>query len=49
MSAGSTDGVIIRRYLTVTDIRDSLPYIRFRRPQDRDLWAHAVERWTRHG
>ena len=39
----------IWRYLTVADIRDSLPHIRFRRPEDRDLWAYAVDRWTRHG
>jgi hypothetical protein len=39
----------IWRYLTVADIRESLPHIRFRRPQDRELWAYAVERWTRHG
>ncbi len=38
----------IWRYLTVADIRASLPRIRFRRPQDRDLWEYALERWARH-
>jgi hypothetical protein len=37
----------IWRYLTVTDIRQNFEYLRFRRPQDRELWAYALDRWTR--
>jgi hypothetical protein len=37
----------IWRYLTVDDIRQNLEQLRFRRPQDRELWAYAVDRWTR--
>jgi len=39
----------IWRYLTVDDIRQNLEHLRFRRPQDRELWAYALERWVRHG
>ena len=39
----------IWRYVTVADIRESLPHIRFRRREDGELWAYAVERWTRDG
>jgi hypothetical protein len=37
------------RYLTVADIRDNFANLHFRRPQDRELWAYALDRWTRHG
>ena len=36
----------IWKYLTVADIRESFERLRFRRPQDRDLWAYALERWS---
>jgi hypothetical protein len=39
----------IWRYLTVDDIRQNFEHLRFRRPQDRELWAYALERWVRHG
>jgi hypothetical protein len=39
----------IWRYLTPDDIRQNLPRLDFRRPQDRDAWAYAVERWSRSG
>lgn len=39
----------IWRYLKPEDIRQNLPLLRFRRPQDRDAWSYAVERWSRHG
>jgi len=39
----------IWRYLTLADIRDNFANLRFRRPQDRELWAYALDRWTRHG
>lgn len=38
----------IWRYLTITDIRQNFENLRFRRPQDRELWAYALERWSRH-
>lgn len=38
----------IWRYLTIEDIRGSFDKLRFRRPQDRDLWAFALERWGNH-
>lgn len=38
----------IWRYLTVADIRENFENLRFRRPQDRELWAYALERWSRH-
>jgi hypothetical protein len=39
----------IWRYLTVDDIRENLERLRFRRPQDRELWAYALDRWACHG
>lgn len=36
----------IWRYLTLNDIRQNFAHLRFRRPQDRALWAYALERWT---
>lgn len=37
----------IWRYLTVDDIRQNFERLRFRWPQDRELWAYALKRWTR--
>ena len=34
-------------YLTIDDIRENLEHLRFRLPQDRELWAYALERWAR--
>jgi hypothetical protein len=39
----------IWRYLTVADIRQGFEHLRFRHPQDRELWAYALDRWGRHG
>ena len=39
----------IWRYLTLADIRQNFEHLRFRRPQDRELWAYALERWTHRG
>jgi hypothetical protein len=39
----------IWRYLTVTDIRENFENLSFRRPQDRELWAYALDRWAKHG
>ena len=39
----------IWHYLTPADIRQHLPNLRFRRPADRDLWAYALDRWSRRG
>ena len=36
------------RYLTVDDIRQNFERLHFRRPQDRELWAYALNRWARH-
>lgn len=36
----------IWRYLTLADIRENFEHLRFRRSQDRELWAYAIERWT---
>jgi hypothetical protein len=36
----------IWRYLTPEDIRQHFEQLHFRRPQDRELWAYALERWT---
>jgi hypothetical protein len=36
----------IWRYLTVTDIRQHFEHLRFRRLQDRELWAYALDRWV---
>ena len=35
-------------YLTVNEIRQNFEYLRFRQPQDRELWAYALDRWTQH-
>ncbi len=37
----------IWHYLTLADIRENFANLRFRQPQDRELWAYALERWTR--
>ncbi len=39
----------IWRYLTVADIRANFENLRFRRAQDQELWAYALDRWTSHG
>jgi hypothetical protein len=39
----------IWRYVTLADIRENLERLQFRRPQDRELWAYALERWTSGG
>jgi hypothetical protein len=39
----------IWRYLKTEDIRQNLPRLDFRRPQDRDAWGYALERWSRSG
>ena len=39
----------IWRYLTVADIRANIESLLFRRTQDRELWAYALDRWARHG
>jgi len=36
----------IWRYLTVADIRRNFERLSFRRAQDRELWAYALDRWT---
>lgn len=36
----------IWRYLTLADIRESLENLQFRRPEDRELWAYALDRWS---
>lgn len=36
----------IWRYVTPSDIQENLEHLQFRRPQDRELWAYALERWT---
>lgn len=36
----------IWRYLKLSDIRENLERLQFRRPQDRELWAYALERWA---
>lgn len=36
----------IWRYLTLSDIQENLERLKFRHPQDRELWAYALERWT---
>jgi hypothetical protein len=36
----------IWRYLTLNDIRQNLDHLCFRRAQDRELWAYALERWA---
>lgn len=37
----------IWRYLTVDDVRENFAHLRFRWSRDRELWAFALERWTR--
>lgn len=39
----------IWHYLTVNDIRQTFERLHFRLPQDRELWAYALDRWTRRG
>jgi hypothetical protein len=39
----------IWRYLTLADIRRDLERLSFRRAQDRELWAYALDRWTSSG
>ena len=39
----------IWRYLTVAYIRRDLDRLSFRRPQDRELWAYALDRWASGG
>jgi hypothetical protein len=36
----------IWRYLSLADIRRNFDLLSFRRAQDRELWAYALERWT---
>jgi len=36
----------IWRYLTVADIRRNFEQLSFRRAQDRELWAYALDRWV---
>jgi hypothetical protein len=38
----------IWRYLTVADIRQHFEHLRFRQPQDQELWAYALDRWEQH-
>jgi len=37
----------IWRYLTLADIRRNFGQLSFRRAQDRELWAYALDRWAR--
>jgi hypothetical protein len=39
----------IWHYLTPTDIHQNFDLLRFRRPQDKELWAYALNRWGSHG
>jgi hypothetical protein len=39
----------IWRYLTVNDVRKNFERLSFRWPRDRELWAYALKRWSRHG
>ena len=39
----------IWRYLTVDDVRENFERLSFRWPRDRELWAYALKRWSRHG
>ncbi|HOU15284.1 MAG TPA: hypothetical protein PKZ84_19430 [Anaerolineae bacterium] len=36
----------IWRYVTVSDIHDYFDQLHFHCPQDRELWAYALERWS---
>ena len=38
----------IWRYLNLDDLRENWEHLRFRWPQDKQLWAYALERWTAH-
>jgi hypothetical protein len=38
----------IWRYLTPSDIRENFDGLHFRRDQDRELWAYALDRWAKH-
>ena len=37
----------IWRYLSLADIRRTFELLSFRRAQDRELWAYALDRWMR--
>ena len=37
----------IWRYLSLADIRRNFELLSFRRTQDRELWAYALDRWMR--
>ena len=39
----------IWRYLTPDRIRENFDHLRFRLPQDREMWAYALKRWARGG
>ena len=39
----------IWRLLTIEEIEANFENLRFRRPQDRDLWRLALERWSEDG
>jgi hypothetical protein len=39
----------IWRYLTAGNIRQNFERLRFHRPQDRELWSHALDGWAHHG
>lgn len=39
----------IWRYVSVQDIRAHFDQLYFRRPQDRELWAYALDRWANVG
>lgn len=39
----------IWRYLSVADIRAHFDQLHFRRLQDREMWAYALEYWGRAG
>lgn len=36
----------IWKYLSPDDIRENFDHLRFRRAQDRELWAYALRRWA---
>lgn len=37
----------IWKYITLNDIRQNFNRIQFRTPDPRDLWAHALEIWSK--
>lgn len=39
----------IWRYLTLDDVRENFERLSFRWDRDRELWAYALKRWSRHG